>query len=486
MAERAGFLQHRLVGDQQTLARPLRTLLRREPVICPEDLSVREVARIMHARSAGSVVVADRGSHPVGLFSADDLVAAAARGLDDQAVSAAMNTTLLTLPAHAMAYEAALAMMANHVRHVLVTDERGILGVVSEQELFSLHRLGLGEIITEIRVAGTIESLAEIASEIRKLARLLVEEGVAAEQLHLFVSVLNDRLCERIIELERKRHLWSQISWCWLAFGSEGRFEQTFSTDQDNGILFFAHDGASPDEARVRLLPFAGAVNAALAECGFPLCSGNVMASNPAWCLSMDEWKSRMLGWLECPEPQALLDASICFDFRPLYGDATLAIQLREWILPRTRSNPAFLRHLAETALKSRPPLGCLGRINTERGSDRPSTINLKLNGARLFEDCARVYALAHGLPPTNTAERLRAARAATGMDEGEVESMVGAFFFIQGLRLRNQAALPSPSGDSPNRIDPGRLNEMERQILKLAFRQARKLQSRLAMDYQV
>lgn len=486
MDERYGFLERRLAGEQQTLARPLRALIRNEPVVCREHLSVREAVGIMRTRGVGAVIVVDDGARPIGIFTTTDLVAVAARGLDDLAVAEVMTRTPFALPAHALAYEAALAMIGTRIRHVLVMDEERIIGVVSERDLFSLQRLGLGEITTEIRLAGRIELLVDLAAEIRKLARLLVEEGVAAEQLTLFVSVLNDRLCQRIIEIERKNHQWERISWCWLAFGSEGRFEQTFSTDQDNGILFSAHEQATPDAVRARLLPFAGSVNQALDACGFPLCKGRVMASNPKLCLSLEEWQVKMGGWLESPEPKALLDASICFDFRPLYGDTTLAVALREWVLPRTRANPRFLRLMAENALQSGPPLGMLRDFATEDAPNAPHSINLKLYGVRPFVDTARIYALAHALPQTNTGERLRAARAGSGMGVAETEAMVEAFFVIQRLRLRNQAALQTLTDEVANRVDPDKLNGFERYILKGAFRQARTLQNRLALDYQI
>lgn len=155
------------------------------------------------------------------MFTTTDLVTASAQGLDAHSVSEFMTRPVFSLPPHAMAYEAALAMLGLHIRHVLVMEDERLIGVVSERDLFSLQRLGLGEITTEIRLAARLDVLVDVATEIRKLARLLVEEGVAAEQLTQFVSVLNDRLCQRIIEIERKNHQWEQISWCWLAFGSE-------------------------------------------------------------------------------------------------------------------------------------------------------------------------------------------------------------------------------------------------------------------------
>jgi CBS domain-containing protein len=67
-------------------------------------------------------------------------------------------------------------------------------------------------------------------------------------------------------------------------------------------------------------------------------------------------------------------------------------------------------------------------------------------------------------------------------MEPSEMAAIIDAFFFIQKLRLRIQAR--PGNVESANRIDPGALNDFERRSLKEAFRQARKLQQRLALDY--
>jgi CBS domain-containing protein len=131
---------------------------------------------------------------------------------------------------------------------------------------------------------------------------------------------VNDRICERIIELVQASRL-AAYRLCWLPSAARS-LEQTFATDQDTGLVFVAHDDSKPAGVRALLLPFAREVNEALDACGFPLCKGNVMASNPDLCLSMPEWKSKLEGWLANSDPKALLDAAICFDFRALYGDA--------------------------------------------------------------------------------------------------------------------------------------------------------------------
>jgi CBS domain-containing protein len=479
MSETTARLERRIAEEQQTFARPLRSLVKRAPVTCAPELSVADAAARMRAEQVGSLIVVDGASRPIGIITKHDIVGALAAQGSSRPVVEVMTREPFALPGHALAYEAAVAMIAQHIRHILVTEDGRLAGVVSERDLFSLQRLGFGELAMEIRLAADLKVLASLAAEVRGLTRALVEQGVGAEQLTLFVSVLNDRISQRVIEIVRKRHRLERVSWCWLAFGSEGRFEQTFSSDQDNGLVFAAHEGGAPAEAREQLLPFAREVNQALDACGYPLCKGNVMASNPELCLTLEEWKTKMSRWIEVTLPKALLEAAICFDFRALHGDASLAAALREWVAGRVRGRGAFLQHLAAAALEGRPALGRFGSFATEEGK-----INLKLHGAKVFVDAARIYALAHGLQQTNTAERLRAAAGHLGISEPDVAATVGAFYFVQGLRLRIQAS--TPEAGMENRVAPETLNRLERATLKEALRLARELQSRLALDYQL
>ncbi len=238
----------RLAGEQQTLAQPLRSLLRGAPLVCSEWDTVRSAVQRMHDEQVGAIVIVDDRKRPTGVFTERDLVRATLQQQLDAPVTDVMSKDPLSLPDHTPSYEAALLMIKHGIRHVLVERDQQLVGVISERDLFSLQRLGLGELTMEIRLARDVSTLAGLAERVRQLTRILLEQGVGAEQLTLFVSVLNDRICERIIELVRRRHSWDRIGWCWLAFGSEGRLEQTFATDQDNGIVFVAHEdtGAGP------------------------------------------------------------------------------------------------------------------------------------------------------------------------------------------------------------------------------------------------
>jgi CBS domain-containing protein len=394
-----------------------------------------------------------------------------------------MTRSLHTLPAEATAYDAVRLIAQRGVRHVPVVDEGRLIGIVTERDLFSLQQIGVRGINRTIAQAGDEARLRHAAADIRALARSLFEQGVAAEPLTLLISGLNDALVQRIVELERDRHALDGIEWCWLAFGSEGRHEQTLSTDQDNGLLFAAPTGEAAEQVRLRLLPFADAVNRTLDACGYPLCKGNIMASNRLWCLGLDEWQQRFADWIANADPQTLLNAAIFFDFRAVHGADALARALREALLRRTAATPRFLHQMAGQALAVKPPLGLLSDFVTEDRPGAPDSLDLKSTGARLFIDAARVLALGAGIAHTSTAQRLRSAGPRIGMSANEIGSAIDAFHFIQTLRLRSQldARLQAPA---PNLLRPERLNEVDRRILKESLRQARTLQRRLALDY--
>ena len=478
-------------AGQQSLTSPLSAIILRAPVTCAPQTSVREVLQQMHDSRIGSMVAVDDAGRPLGILTLPDVLERIALPQADlgQPVIGVMTTQLTTLPPHAMAHEAALVMAKQGFRHVLVVENERLVGLVSEKDLFALQRVGLRQIGSAIRHAQSVGELQQSAADIRSMAHNMMAQGVAAEQLTQFISTFNDLLTVRIIELEfAAGHSAIRVEQlCWIALGSEGRFEQTLSTDQDNALIFTVPEGMTADQVRAQLLPAARRINEMLAVCGFPLCRGNVMASNPQWCLSLEEWKQVFLNWIMNSTPDALLHASIFFDFRSLYGAHTLAEELRLWLTGIAGDNSRFQHQMAENALRIRPPLGLvrdfvLGRENT---------LDLKLNGITPFVDAARIFSLATGVTSTGTIQRLRQSAPMLHIPVSEVDGWINAFLFIQMLRLRHhyEASVRQKAVGAPalnNLIDPALLNELDRRILKEAFRQARKVQTRLALNYQL
>jgi CBS domain-containing protein len=477
-----------MANVRQTLHSQLAALIRRKPITVTPDATLREAVQEMSDSRVGSIVIVEPESgRPIGIFTLRDLlhrVAAKSCDLDQMVMSVMSDSGLLMLNWRGTAYQAALVMARHGVHHVIVVDaSERLVGVISQEDIYELQSGGGNAISGAIRTVRDVEGLIAAADDIRRLAGRMLAEGAAAEPLTQLISSLNDHLTVRLIELTRHDFDLPKVDWCWLSFGSEGRYEQTLSTDQDNGLLFEAGDDDA-EPLRQSFLPFARKVNERLAECGFPLCKGNVMASNPELCLSKDEWRRKFAAWMQSNNPQALLNATIYFDFRALYGAESVVEELRTWLLATIPSATLFLRFMAGNAVQVEPPLGLLRDFVFDKNEVYPHTLDLKTGGARLFVDAARILALANGVGETGTAERLRALAERGKLGREDVDALVQGFFVIQQLRLRHQQA--GTAAGLVNRIDPATLNEFDRLILKEAFKQAKKLQSRLQMDYRL
>lgn len=473
------------VSGEAALGVPLKQLVRRAPVTCPPTTSIRKALSVMSAEHVGSIVITDASVRPRGMFTLHDLLArVVTSGVDlDAPITRAMTSDPLTLAADAPAYEAALLMTQHGFGHVCVVEHDRLVGVVSERDLFSLQRVGMVNLSRSITRAPDIATLARLGRDVHRLIDQMLVQGVSVAQLAQIVTSLNDHLTRRVIALTLTD---ADMPFTWLAFGSEGRQEQTLKTDQDNGILFPVPRGSTAQAVRARLLPLAVRINRALADIGFPLCPGNVMAGNPECCLSLEEWRARFDTWIEQGSPEHLLKASIFFDFRTLHGDDVPVAELRQFVRERCAENPRFLRQLAENALHNRPPLGLVRDFVLPRGGEHPHALDLKLQGTTPFVDGARLLALAQGLPETNTLARLRAAGRAGAVRADEAEAWCDAYGFMQLLRMRQHQRQETTAQALDNYVDPDSLNELDRRILKEAFRQARKLQAHIALDYQL
>jgi CBS domain-containing protein len=464
---------------EQSLETPLGELASRTPVTCSPATPLREALSELQRRRIGSIIVAEPDGRVQGILTRHDVIGRVAlAGVSlDAPISQVMVHPVHTLTVSHTAQDAALLMSGQGIRHVPVTRDGAVVGMVSERDLFAMQRLSLKQLSATIRGAPDVATMKLVAQDIRRFARNLLSQGVQARQLTALISHLNDVLTQRLVEIKAAEHGIALHGLCWLALGSEGRGEQTIATDQDNALIL--QDGTA-DAQRSAARAFGHDVNLALAECGYPLCRGGIMAGEPDCCLTLREWRERFSGWIEHGGPADLLNASIFFDLRPLAGHEQLAQVLQAEVLESARRTPRFLKQLALNAIAHAAPLNWLGAIDT----DAAGTVDLKLQGTAIFVDAARLYALAHGVAATGTRERLEAVGARLGLGSAEYEAWVGAFEFLQMLRLRIQLE-GTAAADHPNRLEVATLNDIDRRILKESFRFARLLQQRLHLDYE-
>lgn len=328
--------------------------------------------------------------------------------------------------------------------------------------------------------AADVGALARASAGIRPLAIDALDRGEPAGAITTAISVLNDAVVAAAVRLVARDHDADLTRACWLVFGSQARSEQTIATDQDNGLVFDSDDA---DADRPRWLAFGQAVNEALAACGYPLCSGGVMAGRSACCLTRDEWLARFGHWVGHGHGQDLFGARLYFDLRPLAGRQELAAPLQAMLCSSAVAVPRFLKQLADAVLRRPVALDWLGRVRTEQLDGR-EVFDLKTQGTALFVDAARLWALAQGVAATGTVERLRAVAPAIRLPAAELRQWVQGFDALQRLRLRVQRQHPDEDPDRRCHADWRSLPAAERQSLQQALRAARWMQRRLQLDW--
>jgi CBS domain-containing protein len=477
-------------------------LIRKGPLSCLPATSLKQAFEVMDAAKAGSMLVCDASGAVQGILTRFDLIS---RVILPQLplstpIQQVMTTGVKTIDAAGSAIEAMLMMARHRVRHLPVLQHGFLVGLISEGDLVSFQRSSLRILSASIEQAESLGALKLCSQEVLRLARRLLAQGVAATSLARLVSHLNDSLTRRVIQLtvaQMKDELGPLPPWAWLALGSEGREEQTVATDQDNAIIFEA-DGPA---FRGRFMKLAAAINQGLADVGFPLCKGGVMAMNDKWCKSVTEWRESLSAWMRSPQPEALLDANIFLDFRGLYGEVQLADALRQWLSDQVESHQLFLRSLAQDAMRdgveSLTRNGVrvsLARALRKRGYRvnwlAPAQLEMKRGGTAPVVYFARVLALAKGISQTSTDERLQALVERQSMSASESQQMRDAFNVLQRYRLRAQleyasrAERDAQAEVSPNVLQLDSLNSHEIERLSEALSHLGGLRARLEMDF--
>ncbi len=110
--------------------------------VAPEA-TLHEVAEAMTVADVGSLLVGDL-AEPTGIVTERDLVGALAERRDPGTTRAGdvAHRQLIRCSADATVAEVADLMMQRYVRHVLVEDDTGLVGIVSARDLLGVYAAG--------------------------------------------------------------------------------------------------------------------------------------------------------------------------------------------------------------------------------------------------------------------------------------------------------------------------------------------------------
>lgn len=286
------------------------------------------------------------------------------------------------------------------------------------------------------------------------------------------VAHVNDALTRRLLRLAEEAYGPPPGAYAWLALGSHGRGEQVLSSDQDSAL---AYDDASGPSAAEYFPRLAAAVVDGLARAGLPLCAGGFMATR--WSRPLGELRSMFAGWVDDPQPEALLRAEVFLDVRPVHGDLPVDVLDRTLVVGGSRG--PFRVQMARAAVSFRPPLTAFGRVRATGGC-----VDVKRGGTAAIVLLARLHALSAGSSARTTAERLQAGADGGTVSRQGAADLIDAYRFLTGLRLRVQVEAVTRGEPAGNDVRLDDLSAAERAHLRDVLRHVRDVQTATASRY--
>jgi DNA polymerase-3 subunit epsilon/CBS domain-containing protein len=298
------------------------------------------------------------------------------------------------------------------------------------------------------------------------VAKSLVAEEVDARDV---AAVISRELCaltrQACILAEKEMSSPPPCPYAMLVLGSGGRGESLLAMDQDNAIVFAEGE---PDGVEDQwFAELGGKVADMLDAAGVPYCKGNIMASNPAWRMSIKGWQNLLQTWVRRQSPEDILKCDIFFDAVGVHGDIRLANEVLDYAFEIGSESSQFIKLMSINACKNSPPLGFFGRFKLDNGR-----MDLKMGGIMPLFSTARVLSIKHGIRRLSTPARFAALSTEIGKMQNTLENLGEAHRIIFHTILEQQLLDLEAGIPLSNRVAPDSLGSALRDQLSWALQQ--------------
>lgn len=457
----------------------------KEIVKCPIETSIYDATSFMLKKNV-EVLFAHSQKKIIGIVTNNDFSKRVlAKGVSpDNMIMDIMSSPIKTIPETALFYEANLIFKNNKLTYIGVTNKNGeIIGALKNVDVLSMHHNSVSFIIKEIEDTENVKQIIQIYKKVPILVNALIQSGDKTRNISKIISSIADAITSRIIALGIEYIGEPPCKFAFMVTGSEGRMEQTLSTDQDNAIIF--ENQTNNDEFKDYFLKLGEYISMNLDRVGYRYCTGDNMANNPEWVQSYDTWKNYFNNWMEESNPQNILNASIFFDFRSVYGDESLVNELRNYVSERIVTKTAFFYNMAETILKYKTPIISTGKLFGTGNTDEENIIDIKkvLHPVVGF---VRLYSLLHRSKETNSIARMQDLEEMKIFSKSFYDELIFSYDYLMHLRLRFQSESLLQSKQPDNEIDVNKLTHIEIASLKKILIELKTLQAKLKNDYSI
>ncbi|MEO7976364.1 DUF294 nucleotidyltransferase-like domain-containing protein [Flavobacterium sp.] len=458
-------------------------------VTCSRSTTAKEIAKILTKKKVGAILIVDE-MLPIGIITDKDLRNKIVSGDYPITTTAEtiMTSPVITYSKKMTVTEAQMAMIKSNISYLCLTKDGTVntkaVGILSKHDLMVSLGNNPAVLIKALKRTTKVKEIKPVRAQIMQLLQGYLDQNIPMTLITKIITELNDACVNRVIDLSlEKMNSAPPVKFAWLALGSQGRDEQMLHTDQDNAIVYENVSEVFKDETKAYFLKLATYINKGLFTIGYEYCPAEMMASNPKWCMSLEEWKSQVHYWINNPGKNEVLLSFIFFDYSLKYGDAEIVNQLSDSIFESVKANPIFYVHLVSGALQSPSPTGFFRQLLVEQDGANKDQFDIKRRALMPLTDAARVLILSHSVKSiSNTAERFE--KLAELEPQNSELYLSCSYSFKALLKFRTKQGLLHH--DSGQFIALESLSKMEKIKLKRTFKTIKELQELISVRFNI
>jgi CBS domain-containing protein len=464
------------------------------PVLLPPTATVQELIARMREEEATSAVMVDERGGAAGIVTEQDVTRRITlKAGPGTPLSEVMTSPVVTIQSTDYLYHAVAFMRRQGLRHIPVLNEEGqVCGMLSLSEALAFLSEQTMGLIQDLTHEESLDGLKQVKTAQAELADALFDDNVPVPEVQALLTDINRDIHRRILRRQlaamESSARWGKppVPFALIILGSGGRGENFLFPDQDNAFILGDYPDADHGRIDAFFIELAERMTKDLDAVGLPLCRGYVMATNPVWRKTQSQWRDQITYWMGSRSTATLRYCDIFFDFAHCFGEASFAVELREFVTEVTQRNPGFLNDMYTIQKDHTVALGWFGRLLTEdpEKAGAKGLINLKYRGTIPLVEAARLLALRHGVPATSTLGRLEWLRAKEKIDADQYDYLTGGLNHVTRLLLRQQLADFAAGQKVTNFVPKNSLSRRERDYLVDCFRAVRDLRGRLSSEF--
>lgn len=457
------------------------------PVFCSTESKTTEIISLMRFYSSPVICVRKPDGMVAGTITSDEMLAAISNEntLKEFTAGHYLNPAPNWISKNHSLHEAIYLLGEKKVPFMLIGDKTAAPeGIITNESLTAIMAKALSGYLNNENKSATLGTLVDHCRKLPVEVKMLLDSGAKPQVITSLVTRRSDEATRIFAEKILEEMGPAPAKFALIALGSEARGEQTLLTDQDNALIY--DDLAAGDQqAAAYFLRFGKRMNELLHQAGYELCKGEIMAGNPRWNQPLATWKKYFSSWIKEANPQNIIDISVFFDYRVIFGDTGIVYELRVSINTILDSNPAFFSFMALANLNYKIPLNVFGRLQPETSDDNAGTVNIK-NAARVIVNIIRLYSVKNRLHETNTLLRIEKLNSLNVLPQHIYSDISYAWEFLLLTQFRHQVFAFTNRLQMDHNINLSMLSSIEINTLKTIFTTLTTFQNRLKNDFGV